>query len=115
MVDEENYRQIAEEMKDKYGRSAPKFRGDTDIVPQRLLMPSVKDANLWLVRCKPGKERDIVLSLMRKIIDSEFKDPIEILSAFERDSLPGYLYIEARRQAHVQKVGLLILTNFADS
>ncbi|KAH9993332.1 early transcription elongation factor of RNA pol II, NGN section-domain-containing protein [Russula compacta] len=73
-------------------------------VPQRLLMPSVQDANLWQVRCKPGRERDLVFSLMRKSLDLEFSNhPLQILSAFERDSLPGIIYVEAHSQKQVSE------------
>ncbi|PCH36846.1 hypothetical protein WOLCODRAFT_127725 [Wolfiporia cocos MD-104 SS10] len=71
-------------------------------IPQRLLMPSVHDANLWQVRVRPGKERDLVFSLMRKAIDLEFSNrPLQILSAFQRDSLPGMIYVEARSAKQV--------------
>ena len=49
------------------------------------------------------KERDIVFSLMRKSIDVEFSQPLSILSAFQRDSLPGIIYVEARSAKQVQQ------------
>jgi transcription elongation factor SPT5 len=43
-----------------------------------------------------------VLSLMRKSIDLEFSPrPLEILSCFQRDSLPGMIYVEARSSKQV--------------
>ncbi|KZP17373.1 hypothetical protein FIBSPDRAFT_30282 [Athelia psychrophila] len=73
-------------------------------VPQRLLMPSVHDASLWQVRVKPGRERDLVFSLMRKALDVEFTArPLAILSAFQRDSLPGMIYVEARSSQQVSQ------------
>ena len=51
---------------------------------------------------QPGKERDLVFSLMRKSIDLEFTNhPLQILSAFQRDSLPGMIYVEARSMKSV--------------
>lgn len=51
---------------------------------------------------KPGRERDICFNLMRKAIDLEFTArPLKILSAFQRDNLPGMIYVEARSQAQV--------------
>lgn len=51
---------------------------------------------------QPGKERDIVFSLMRKSIDLEYTArPLSILSAFQRDSLPGMIYVEARSSQQV--------------
>lgn len=53
---------------------------------------------------QPGKERDIVFSLMRKAIDVEYTArPLEIMSAFERDSLPGMIYVEARSAQQVNR------------
>ncbi|KAF8524357.1 transcription elongation factor Spt5 [Hysterangium stoloniferum] len=102
---------IAEEIELRHKRTgATRYTGDPANIPQRLLMPSVNDANLWQVRVKPGKERDICFSLMRKSIDLEFSArPLKILSAFQRDNLPGMIYIEARSQAQVQQalVGLV--------
>lgn len=53
---------------------------------------------------QPGRERDIVFSLMRKAIDVEYTArPLAIMSAFQRDSLPGMIYVEARSAKHVQE------------
>ena len=53
---------------------------------------------------QPGREREIVFSLMRKSLDLEFSNhPLQILSAFERDSLPGIIYVEARSQKQVSE------------
>jgi transcription elongation factor SPT5 len=57
-----------------------------------------------MVRTQPGRERDLVFSLMRKSLDLEFSNhPLQILSAFERDSLPGIIYVEARSQKQVSE------------
>jgi transcription elongation factor SPT5 len=54
--------------------------------------------------CQPGRERDIVFSLMRKAIDLEYSaQPLSILSAFQRDSLPGMIYVEARSAQQVNQ------------
>ncbi|KAJ8331441.1 transcription elongation factor spt5 [Batrachochytrium dendrobatidis] len=101
-----NAEAIAERFKQRYGRSEMSrgaYRGDLDHVPQSVLIPSVNDPKLWLIRCKPGKEKIIVMQMMRKFDDLELtsKTPLEILSVFSRDSLQGYVYIEAMKQAHV--------------
>lgn len=45
-----------------------------------------------------------MFSLMRKSLDLEFTNrPLHILSAFQRDSLPGMIYIEARSAKMVQE------------
>jgi transcription elongation factor SPT5 len=51
---------------------------------------------LFQVRVKIGREKELVFSLMRKYMDKEnTNNPLEIFSAFQRDSLPGLIYVEA--------------------
>ncbi|ORY05248.1 transcription elongation factor Spt5 [Basidiobolus meristosporus CBS 931.73] len=105
-VEEIDAEEVAARLQTKYGRSHTRnvYRGDTEHVPQRFLVPSVEDPNLWMIKCKPGKERDIIMTMMRRCFDKELTDnPLQIISAFARDSLKGYVYVEARKQAHVQQ------------
>ncbi|KAF5384247.1 hypothetical protein D9615_003416 [Tricholomella constricta] len=96
--------QIAKDLSERYRRPAVRYTGDMNEIPQRLLMPSVHDASLWQVRVRPGRERDIVFSLMRKSIDVEYTArPVSILAAFQRDSLPGMIYVEARSAKQVSE------------
>ncbi|QRV84757.1 transcription elongation factor SPT5 [Ceratobasidium sp. AG-Ba] len=95
-LSERDLAELAQDYKDRYQRSAARYTGDADQVPQRLLMPSVNDPHLFQVRVKVGREKEIVFSLMRKFIDKEHGTaPLEIFSAFQRDSLPGLIYVEA--------------------
>lgn len=67
---------------------------------------SVKVPHSHILRSsgKPGRERDIVFSLMRKALDVEYTaKPLNILSAFQRDSLPGMIYVEARSSKQVNE------------
>jgi len=43
---------VARRLKERYARPTTRYIGDADQVPQRLLMPSVKDAFLWQIRVK---------------------------------------------------------------
>lgn len=67
--------------------------------------PQVLSGSLFLTTIlQPGRERDIVFSLMRKAIDLEYTArPLSILSAFQRDSLPGMIYVEARSSQQVSQ------------
>lgn len=102
---EEDAEKLASEYREKYGRStASKYRGDTGNVPQRLLLPSVQDPNIWGVRCKPGKERELVRLIMKKKTFLQNSNaPLEIFSAFQRDGYMGYIYIEARKVTAVDQ------------
>lgn len=51
-LNDQDLARIAEEVSQRHKRSAVRYTGDMNEVPQRLLMPSVNDANLWQVRCK---------------------------------------------------------------
>ncbi|KAK7460942.1 transcription elongation factor spt5 [Stygiomarasmius scandens] len=103
--EEKSPEQIARDLNQRYGgRAAVRYTGDMNEIPQRLLMPSVHDASLWQVRVKPGREREIVFSLMRKSLDLEYTArPLQILSVFQRDSLPGMVYVEARSSQQVSQ------------
>ncbi|KAJ6499455.1 transcription elongation factor SPT5 [Mycena sanguinolenta] len=103
--DDKSPEQIASDLSRRYrGANPVRYTGDMNEIPQRLLMPSVHDASLWQVRVKTGRERDLVFSLMRKAIDVEYSArPLHILSAFQRDSLPGMIYVEARSSQQVSQ------------
>lgn len=102
-IEDADAERLAEEYREKYGRSSMRFyRKGMENIPQRLLLPSVNDPNLWAVRCKPGREKDIIYKLMRKTIDLQHSEtPVEIISVFQRDGINGYIYVEAKKQAHI--------------
>lgn len=80
--------------------------GDSAVVPKRLLLPSVDDPSIWAVRCKEGKEREAVFSIMKRIEERlGTKNELAITSAFERggtqSTMKGFIYVEAQRQADI--------------
>lgn len=92
----------AQLLREKYGRRTA-TNADAVTVPKRLLLPSVDDPSIWGVKCKQGKEREIVFALTKRIEErAGTKSPLPIISAFERGgTMIGYIYIEARRQADI--------------
>ncbi|KAF3909197.1 hypothetical protein ABW20_dc0101616 [Dactylellina cionopaga] len=101
---------IAASYRDRYGRQQKHRLGDASTVtPKRLLLPSVNDPSIWGVKCKPGKEKEAVFFVMKKMQDMKgTKNALSIISVLERgQSMQGFLYVEARRQADV----LTALTN----
>lgn len=92
----------AQLMREKYGKRTA-TNADAVTVPKRLLLPSVDDPSIWGVKCKQGKEREIVFALTKRIEErAGTKNPMPIISAFERGgTMLGYIYIEARRQADI--------------
>ncbi|KAH6664699.1 hypothetical protein B0J14DRAFT_522966 [Halenospora varia] len=98
----------AEILRQRYANKNRSGRGlgDSDVVPKRLLLPSVDDPSIWAVRCKEGKEREAIFSIMKRIEERMgTKDELAITSAFERggttSTMKGFIYVEAQRQADI--------------
>ncbi|KAK9426083.1 putative Transcription elongation factor SPT5 [Seiridium unicorne] len=97
----------AEIYQKRYGNRKPaRGMGDSGGVPQRLLLPSVDDPSIWGVRCKEGKEREVVFSIMKRVEERlGTKDELGITAAFERGGpnsvMKGLIYVEAPRQNDV--------------
>ncbi|KNZ47989.1 hypothetical protein VP01_599g7 [Puccinia sorghi] len=97
--------QIAQDFREKYGRQSRAAARDLgEHIPKNLLMPTDQDPSIWAVKCKPGREKDIVAALFRKC-EVHYRTPQElrIISAFYRDSLKGYIYVEARLEVDVRE------------
>jgi transcription elongation factor SPT5 len=93
----------AQMLKERYGRNRA-AASDSLVIPKRLLLPSVEDPSIWGGRCKPGKEKEVVYSIQKRIEErpAGSRNPIRIISAFERGNImQGWFYCEARRQADV--------------
>ena len=97
----------AEILRQRYGNRRPaKAFGESAVVPKRLLLPSVDDPSIWAVRCKEGKEREVVFNIMRRIEERMgTSGELAITSAFERGGpqsvMKGYIYVEAQRQTDI--------------
>ncbi|KAI8050351.1 hypothetical protein BDF22DRAFT_745680 [Syncephalis plumigaleata] len=101
--DEEiNAEELAAQLRERYSRddyASGGRRGNIEHVTERMKLPDVKGPKLWMIKCKPGKEWDVVNHIIKKCLTGRF----DVLSAFARDSLKGYVYIEARQPAAAQK------------
>ncbi|KXJ86930.1 hypothetical protein Micbo1qcDRAFT_152474 [Microdochium bolleyi] len=99
----------ANEFQRKYGnRRREGGMAEANIVPQRLLLPSVDDPSIWGVRCKEGKEREVVFNIIKKMEEKMgTKDELGITAAFERGGpnsvMKGLIYVEAQRQTDILK------------
>ena len=94
--------QQAQILKERYGRNRA-VATDAVVIPQRLLLPSVDDPTIWGIGCKPGKEKEVVYGIQKRIEERAFSaEPIQITAAFYREgTMAGYVYIESRRKADV--------------
>lgn len=96
----------AQRLKEQYGRRTTQSMNKSAFVPQNLLMPSVDDPSIWDVKCKPGKERDVVMAVSRKVMSRMSAGrPLKICSVFERGggSMAGRVFVEARRKVDVDE------------
>jgi transcription elongation factor SPT5 len=98
----------AEILRQRYANKGRSGRGlgESDIVPRRLLLPSINDPSIWAVRCKEGKEREAVFSIIKRIEERMgTKDELAITSAFERggtaSTMKGFIYVEAQRSSDI--------------
>lgn len=92
--------ETAARLKERYGRQARAGGSGSAIVPQKLLMPGVNDPRIWRLKCRPGKEREIIFAIQHRIVErSKSREPVQIFSVFERSGpMSGNLYVEAARQ-----------------
>lgn len=106
---DEDMHKIAQDFKERYGRDSSKdYRVQTQggYVPQRFMLPSVDTAIIWSVRCRPGKEKELVKKLLNKKFNldkSMGSKKLKILSIFQRDNYTGRIYIEAPKQSVIEK------------
>jgi transcription elongation factor SPT5 len=93
-------------LQEKYGsgRYNAATGGDVSVTPQHLLLPSVNDPGIYLVKVKEGKENEVVNAVMKRFAERfTTRDPLRIISCFARGNtqIKGYMYVEARHQADV--------------
>eukprot|EP00003_Mantamonas_plastica_P024911 TRINITY_DN4761_c0_g2_i6.p1 TRINITY_DN4761_c0_g2~~TRINITY_DN4761_c0_g2_i6.p1 ORF type:complete len:577 (+),score=226.37 TRINITY_DN4761_c0_g2_i6:363-2093(+) len=66
-------------------------------------LPKTTDPNLWMIKCKNGKEKLLCASLLQKALNKEIEGtPLRISSALCLDHMKGYFYVEAHRESHVK-------------
>jgi transcription elongation factor SPT5 len=99
--------QIAKELDEKYRRREMQRaqRATAGSVPMAL--PTVNDPSIWGVKVRPGKEREVIMGITRKIDElHRAGSPARVYSAFERGgTMTGYIYVEAdAKQDMVQMV-----------
>eukprot|EP01119_Soliformovum_irregulare_P001937 TRINITY_DN1184_c0_g1_i1.p1 TRINITY_DN1184_c0_g1~~TRINITY_DN1184_c0_g1_i1.p1 ORF type:complete len:997 (-),score=365.73 TRINITY_DN1184_c0_g1_i1:156-3146(-) len=100
----------AEELVDHFDRTAyieDEYGSDEDDeggeIRKQSLLPAVTDPKLWMVKCKPGKERHLAVVMMQKFLDTyDSPERLLIKSVVCPDHLKGYVYIEADKEVHVK-------------
>lgn len=92
-----------EERFEYYDRQGDENIASTDSVPAQGLQPSLQDPKMWMVRTKPGKEKEAILHLMNRFfLKRELEEPMYIFSATAPEHTPGYIYVEAMKAESVR-------------
>ena len=62
---------------------------------------------------QPGREQGIIASIFRKVFSLQYSaNPIDVISVFCRESLPGLIFVEARQAASVTQAVMGIIGVF---
>ncbi|CAD6194882.1 unnamed protein product [Caenorhabditis auriculariae] len=86
-----------------------------DEITRSGILPSTKEPNLWIVKCRMGEEKMVALLLMRKYLAHEnTQEPLQIKSVVVKEGLKGMIYVESYKQAHVASAieGISALNQF---
>uniref|UniRef100_A0A6G1S9P1 Transcription elongation factor SPT5 n=1 Tax=Aceria tosichella TaxID=561515 RepID=A0A6G1S9P1_9ACAR len=115
MWENKNEREIEDYYKNKYAEQSAResaihsYKDSDELneeITQTAHLPTVKDPNLWMVKCQIGAEKTVALQLMRKFIAyenvTEDPGPLQIKSVIALDTVKGYVYIEAYKQTHLK-------------
>ena len=99
--------ELADYTKNRYesGRVGQRYAEDDEDTDARFqdLPDAQRDPKLWLLRCKPGHERLLVIQLMQKFLDAASANKsLQIASAMYTD-IKGYVYVESFKEAHVRE------------
>ncbi|KAF2663486.1 transcription elongation factor Spt5 [Microthyrium microscopicum] len=107
----------AEQLKEKYGRQKNLSMRETSGIPQQLLQPSAEDPQIWSVKCKIGKEYEVVNSMMKRFAERlDTPQAIDICSVFARpNAMSGYIYIEAKKQEAAKKISEYVTFCYAQN
>ena len=69
-LNDEDLARIAQDVTRRYRPTTQKYTGDMNAIPQRLLMPSVQDANLWQVRVRVSPGTPIMFDFHHNILEA---------------------------------------------
>jgi transcription elongation factor SPT5 len=96
--------EIARELRERYRNSNREYDGSANFSDRKANMPTSQDPKLWQVRCKAGQERTVITTICLKgFAAADRGEDFGIFSAFERDSLPGTIFVEAYGRDHVAR------------
>eukprot|EP01102_Stenamoeba_stenopodia_P011247 TRINITY_DN343_c0_g1_i3.p1 TRINITY_DN343_c0_g1~~TRINITY_DN343_c0_g1_i3.p1 ORF type:complete len:1028 (-),score=262.83 TRINITY_DN343_c0_g1_i3:62-3145(-) len=101
-------RSVIDDIEKRYVRGAGEAYVENDQeertpIRQQSCMPSVRDPKLWRVKCRQGKEKEIVILLLQKyFFKAQSPEKLLIKSVVYNDNIKGFVYVEAEKEAHVK-------------
>ncbi|KAI0257722.1 hypothetical protein BC834DRAFT_977075 [Gloeopeniophorella convolvens] len=102
--------QHAQRFRSVASNARPRDPSADDSFPVDLRLSHINDPDVWCVKVKRGCERDVVFQLARRSIQATGSRSPAIASAFSRDSIPGYVFIESLgRSAVTHAISGLVL------
>lgn len=89
--------QLAREFEEKYRRREHQNQRRSALGAVHVPAPSVDDPNIWGVKVRPGKEREVIMAIQKRIDEAmRAGQRAKIYAAFERGgTMTGYIYLEA--------------------
>ena len=102
--------QLAEEMAERARQRNRTGHTDTTNLASRYLMPGADDPGMWMIKCRSGREKELVREINTRAHDyllSLSEGSLEyypIVSAFERDKIhPAHIYVECMSEQDMMK------------
>lgn len=77
----------------------------TETVSKQLLLPTIDDPKIFMVPCKEGQEKNVIMAIMKRMNEWKIQGKKEpIFSAFERGTtkMLSHVYIEGRNLANIR-------------
>lgn len=89
--------ELAKELDEKYRRREAASARRAATGPITMAAPTVDDPSIWGVKCRPGKEREVIMAIQKRLDDMvRAGQRPKVYSAFERGgTMTGYIYVEA--------------------
>ncbi|KAF8176499.1 hypothetical protein BJ912DRAFT_930712 [Pholiota molesta] len=105
--EEEMDQQMDKELEDQLAKNVGRMDSQNLERMDRIMRePTVDDAPLFRVACRPGAEENIVFNLMRMLVmlNPDALSKYELRSAFAPSHLRGYIYLECKMNKHLTEL-----------
>ena len=75
----------------------------TEAIPTQGLQPSLMDPKMWMIRTKPGKEKEAILHMMNRFfLKRELGETIHVFSVIAPEHTKGFIFVEADKEPSVR-------------